>query len=82
MDYLPRKGTKGILKHEGTKEHEVFFDRIYRMIGISAVEGASQESLCDSLWSKTACALSEQAPSGSIRFAPATLSPCEALISI
>ena len=26
--YLPRKGTKGILKHEGTKNHEVFFDGI------------------------------------------------------
>ena len=48
------------------------------MIGIWAVEGASRESRCDSLGIKTACALSEQAPSGSICFDPATLSPGEA----
>ncbi len=30
--YLPQKGIKGILKHAGTKEQEVLFDRIYRMI--------------------------------------------------
>ena len=34
------------------------------------------------LWIKTACALSEQAPSGSICFDPATLSPGEALFGV
>ncbi len=48
------------------------------MIRISEVEGASRESGDDSLWIKTGCALSEQAPSGSASFDPATLSPCEA----
>ncbi len=76
--YLPQKGIKGILKHEDTKEHEVLFDRIYRMIRIPGVEGASRESRCDSLWIKSALAFVVQAPAGQICLAPATLSPCEA----
>ncbi len=48
------------------------------MIGISAVEGASRESQCDSLWIKTVQALSKRASSGPAGFAPATASPCEA----
>ncbi len=39
------KGTKEDLNHEGTKEHEVSFYRIYRMIRISAVEGSETRSL-------------------------------------
>ncbi len=89
------KGTKGDLKHEGTKVHEgekapqraprtqrrifaakrhkrhkVFFDRIYRMIGIAAVEGASPEPLCGSLGTKTVHALSKRASSGPDCFGP------------
>ena len=57
------------------------------MIRISAVEGASRESLCDSVWIKTGGALSKRAPMdrdfaalslGILGFDPATLSPCEA----
>ncbi len=85
MHYTRKFGRCPILNkihHEGTKGHEVLFDRIYRMIRISAVEGASRESLCDSLWIKTGCALSEQAPSGPAGFDPATLSPCEAWFGV
>ena len=38
------------------------------MIGISAVEGASRELRGDSVGIKTGRALSEQAPSGPVRF--------------
>ena len=71
--------TKRVLEHEGAKEQEVFSDRIYRMIRIWAVEGASRESRGDSLWIKTASAFVVRAPAGQIRLDPATLSPCEAL---
>ena len=47
--------------------------------GRTVRSAASRESLCDSLWIKTGCALSERAPSGPAGFDPATSSPCEAL---
>ncbi len=40
-------------------------------------EGASRESLCDSLRIKTGRSLSKRASSGSASFDPATSSPCE-----
>ena len=43
--YLPQKGIKGILKHEDTEGHEVLFDRIYGMIGISGVDGGTADCL-------------------------------------
>ncbi len=72
--YLPQKGTKEIL----TTKAGGFFYRIYRMIRIAAVEGASRESRCDSLWIKTGRALSKRASSGPAGFGPAGSSPCEA----
>ncbi len=52
------------------------------MMGISAVEGASPESRCDSLGTKTGHALSKRTSSGSAGFGPATASPCEAYLSL
>ena len=66
------------LYHEEHEGHEVFFDRIYRMIGISAVEGAWRELRGNTLGIKAGCALSKRASSGPTRLDPATLSPCEA----
>ncbi len=78
--YLPRKGTKGILNHEGAKEHEVLFYRIYRMIRIWAVEGASRVLRGNTLWIKKCRALSKRVSSGPASFDPVRHggSPCEA----
>ncbi len=48
------------------------------MIRISGVDGVSRVLRGNTLWIKTGCSLSEQAPSGSACFDPATSSPCEA----
>ena len=61
-----------------SRHRRIGYFRIYRMIGISAVEGALRESGGDSLWIKTGRALSKRASSGPAGFDPATLSPCEA----
>ncbi len=85
--YLVQKGTKGILKHEGTKPPQTDwlfqdlqddpFGRL-RAGRIFGVEGAWRVLRGNTLWIKTGRALSKRASSGPASFDPATLSPCEA----
>ncbi len=57
------------MNHEGAKEHEAARED---------AEGASRESLCDSLWITTVRTLSKRASSGPAGCDPATSSPGEA----